>query len=926
MTAKDGFGDHPSPNSSGRLPRRSHLWVPIAGCLGVLGLSLWMADDAVRVVVQTSLLLLIAGYILQRSLRDPFALKLKPGEIIFVGESQNFAILRGVLEGRHVRRDVQNPILRVPTVEEARTQAARTRCSLIVVADPLLLRHKIVDASARPAQIVSEVSLIEQLLGRIPIDLFINNPWMLEFRPETYRTQTQSFVKRIVDLIVASYALLVLLPAMALIALISKIVYGRPVLIKTPCVGQNERLFSLHQFRTTNVVPDDNSTALRLLSARSGWGNFLRSNRFDLMPSLWNIIRGDLSLVGPRPETAAYVGNHGRDSLYSRFRHLCRPGLISFAQVQFRYTEAPRDIRVALEYDLYYVKYGSLRLDHFIFVRGLYLAIVDSVAYLIRIGLGNWRKTAALLANARSHAASHASNVSLPLPRNIDLDVAQLKATLLIGAGSGGRLMANEMRSNPAWGYWPVAYLDDDPVKIGVRIDGLPVLGTTEAIPTIVQREHVEAIVIAIPSAPEAVINRIAELARQTPVRVFSMSHLGESLRSTSGQMKLRSVQITDILGRPVVFPDLDRCESFIAGRRVLVTGAAGSIGSEVARQVARLSPALLVGLDVNESDLFDLQQELIGKSFFAPFVPVVASITNRARIEAVFEEFKPEIVFHAAAYKHVPMMEEYPQEAVWSNTIGTFETARAAVATGVERFVLVSSDKAVRPSSVMGATKRLAELALRAVSEETGLSSCAVRFGNVLGSRGSVIPTFEKQIKSGGPLTVTDSRMKRYFMTIPEAAGLIVQAGAFGDRNAIYMLDMGDEVAIKDLAERMIQLHGLRVGTDIEIIYTGLRPGEKLREELSLDFEVAQPTSHPKIRILANAPHAPSRPGSIAAQMAELIDIADAGRRDDIRRIVLTQVELADHLELSRLYDGQHWSASNESVPSTGQCSAGAS
>jgi FlaA1/EpsC-like NDP-sugar epimerase len=342
------------------------------------------------------------------------------------------------------------------------------------------------------------------------------------------------------------------------------------------------------------------------------------------------------------------------------------------------------------------------------------------------------------------------------------------------------------------------------------------------------------------------------------------------------------------VLGREVVAADTERCRDFIAGRRVLVTGAAGSIGRDVARQVAQLGPELLIGLDINESDLFDLQQELKALDPPVAFRPLVASITHKKRIDAIFREFRPEIVFHAAAYKHVPMMEEYPQEAIWSNSIGTYETARAAAEAGVQRFVLVSTDKAVRPSSVMGATKRLAELMLRAVSDETGLSTCAVRFGNVLGSRGSVIPTFEKQIAAGGPVTITDPRMKRYFMTIPEAAALIVQAGAFGDRNVIYMLDMGEEVAIKDLAERMIRLHGLRVGTDIELIYTGLRPGEKLREELSLDFETAGLTPHPKVRILSEGPRVTSRPGTAAGVIDRLAAIAEMDDRAEMRHDLL--------------------------------------
>jgi FlaA1/EpsC-like NDP-sugar epimerase len=328
------------------------------------------------------------------------------------------------------------------------------------------------------------------------------------------------------------------------------------------------------------------------------------------------------------------------------------------------------------------------------------------------------------------------------------------------------------------------------------------------------------------------------------------MPSIGAVVRGESA-FALSPVPITDVLGRSAVTLDAEASRAFLAGKRILVTGAAGSIGSEVTRQVVRSGPAVVFGLDVNESDLFDLQQELHAAPERAAFEPIVGSVTNRAKMDELLRTIRPDVIFHAAAYKHVPLMETYPTEAVLVNTLGTYQLAKSAFAAGVERFVLVSTDKAVRPSSIMGASKRLAELALRVVAEETGLSACAVRFGNVLGSRGSVIPLFEKQISAGGPVTITDRRMKRYFMTIPEAAALIIQAGAFGDRNVIYMLDMGEEIAIKDLATRLIALHGLRPGLDIEIKEVGMRPGEKLSEELSLDFEQATLTSHSKIRIL---------------------------------------------------------------------------
>jgi FlaA1/EpsC-like NDP-sugar epimerase len=413
-------------------------------------------------------------------------------------------------------------------------------------------------------------------------------------------------------------------------------------------------------------------------------------------------------------------------------------------------------------------------------------------------------------------------------------------------------------------------------------------------LPSIVVREHVDTVIIAMPSAPDATIQRIASMVRQTPAMVRTMPGLDALLRGTPAAT-LAPIQMTDVLGRPVIELQGSFAEDFLSDKRVLVTGAAGSIGSELARQVARLGPAQLMALDTNESGLFDLEHELRGIAPETLCTPIVASITNRHRMGEIFARFRPEIVFHAAAYKHVPLMEEYPQEAIFSNSVGTYHLARLCAAHQVERFVLVSTDKAVRPSSVMGASKRLAEIGVRAVGKSTGLSVCAVRFGNVLGSRGSVIPVFERQIAAGGPVTVTDERMKRYFMTIPEAAGLIIQAGAFGDQSVIYMLDMGEEVAIKDLAERLIRLHGFEPGKDIKIVFTGLRPGEKLREELSLDFEQALVTGHSKIRILRG----PDDPANLLQEVEQALErmetTARTARPDQIRSALFEIIEHFD-------------------------------
>ena len=422
--------------------------------------------------------------------------------------------------------------------------------------------------------------------------------------------------------------------------------------------------------------------------------------------------------------------------------------------------------------------------------------------------------------------------------------------TLIVGAGGGGRLLVRELRDNPSWGFQPVAFVDDRCPQAGTRVAGLPLLGQTGDIPAIVQREGIEVVVIAIPSADGVTMARLADCARRSTARVLAMPDIGALLRGEATPATLRRIEIDAVLGRPAFVPDIARCHQFLCGRRILVTGAAGSIGQEVTRQIAPLEPALTIAVDINESGLFDLQQDLRSRLGYE-IQPVVASVTNRRRVEAIFARYRPDVVFHAAAYKHVPLMEEHPDEAVVTNAIGTYNVARAAADVGASRFVLVSTDKAVRPASVMGATKRIAELAVKTVAHETGLSACCVRFGNVLGSRGSVVPTFERQIDAGGPVTVTHPEMRRYFMTIPEAAHLILQAGAFGDGDAIYMLDMGAEVPIVELAERMIRLRGLRVGKDIAIVFSGLRPGEKLREELALETEMAQPTSHPKIHRL---------------------------------------------------------------------------
>ena len=464
------------------------------------------------------------------------------------------------------------------------------------------------------------------------------------------------------------------------------------------------------------------------------------------------------------------------------------------------------------------------------------------------------------------------------------------ESVLIVGAGSGGRILANELKDVPRWKLHPVAFVDDNTDLHGSMVNGIPVLGDSNAIPAIARAEDIDVIVLAIPSLTEATTRKLADLARGSGKKLLSMPPIGSILTGAVGITSLNPVRSVDVLGRPVVEPDYDSCIQFVRGRRVMVTGAAGSIGSELATQIARLDPSMLILMDLDESGLHNLSLAIKKEAPGLDLVSVLNSVTDEARTRAAFEKYQPEIVLHAAAYKHVPAMEQQPDIAIETNVIGTRNVVTAAADFGAERFVMVSTDKAVRPSSVMGASKRLAELEVLLIGETRDLSVCNVRFGNVLGSRGSVIPTFEKQFQDGGAVTGTDARMKRYFMTIEEAASLIIQAGAYGHTNVTYILDMGEEVPIINLARRVIELHGLRPDVDIAIEYTGIRPGEKLYEELSLDFENAQPTHHPKIRALGGSLH--------ALDEDEFTARVEALRTNSTREAIMDLIKVVDGIE----------------------------
>lgn len=454
--------------------------------------------------------------------------------------------------------------------------------------------------------------------------------------------------------------------------------------------------------------------------------------------------------------------------------------------------------------------------------------------------------------------------------------------TVLVGAGQAGVLVVREAEARPDLGILPVGFVDDDLHKVGTVLHGVPVLGTTDNLRDICKRVGATQVLITIARASGKDVRRIVEVCEQAdlPVKIIPALH-----EIVGGQIKLslvRNVAIEDLLRRDPVRLDETAIAAKIRGRVVLVTGAGGSIGSELCRQVARYEPERLLLVERAENALFEVHRELLAEFPKIAVVPVIGDVCDVDRMTQVFGEHRPALVFHAAAHKHVPMMEWNPGEAVKNNVAGTYLVATLADRFKVETFVLISTDKAVNPTSIMGATKRLAELCTQAMAQRSRTRFLAVRFGNVLGSAGSVVPIFHEQIARGGPVTVTHPDMKRYFMTIPEASQLVLQAATMGKGGEIFILDMGEPVKIVDLAKDLITLSGLRPGEDIEIQFTGIRPGEKLFEELSVAEEQADKTAHPKIfigRLKARDL------GDLDKRLASLSEVAHGGDGQLVRR-----------------------------------------
>ena len=421
---------------------------------------------------------------------------------------------------------------------------------------------------------------------------------------------------------------------------------------------------------------------------------------------------------------------------------------------------------------------------------------------------------------------------------------------MVIGAGEAGRALIAEFASSTYIKDNVVCVIDDNPIKKRKLLHGVPIVGGREAIPEAVQQYHISKIIYAIPSAAPSERKAILDICSTTGCKVQVLPGTYQLINGEISVSKLREVDPQDLLGRDPIQVDMNEIYAYISGKVIMVTGGGGSIGSELCRQIARANPKQLIVFDIYENNAYDIQMELQRKYPELDLVVLVGSVRNTARVDYVMEKYHPEMVFHAAAHKHVPLMEDSPNEAIKNNVFGTYKMAKAADKYGVKRFVLISTDKAVNPTNIMGASKRLCEMVVQMMNRESKTEFVAVRFGNVLGSNGSVIPLFKKQIEAGGPVTVTHPDIIRYFMTIPEAVSLVLQAGYYAKGGEIFILDMGEPVKIDTMARNLIRLSGYEPDIDIKVEYTGLRPGEKLYEELLMQEEGLQDTANKLIHI----------------------------------------------------------------------------
>ncbi|GAB4536598.1 MAG: hypothetical protein Kow0063_22310 [Anaerolineae bacterium] len=810
------------------------------------------------------------------------------------------------------------------------------------------------------------------------------------------KERVDAALRRLIDIVVALGALVLLGPILPLIALSVKFSSPGPVFYRARRVGKGGQEFVLFKFRTMVAGADRQGPHVTVSDdarvTRSG--RWLRAHRLDEIPQLWNVLKGEMSLVGPRPEAPTYAAHYTPEQ--RRILEV-RPGITGPVQIAFRnegerlagatnpeHTYLYEIMPAKLKMDLAYLERRTLLSDLIILLRtlriyvgGRILAISDlisfSLAYVLafairfdnttysineqlglywpvffpilviklivfeRMGLYHrlWRYASVrellsiVVAVVFSSTLSGAfilvmwiwpwgSTFVTGFPRSIiaidamltlllaggvrffmrwrhemDSTAAQsashsspaVRRVLVVGAGDAGAMAVREMQRNPQLGYQPVGFVDDDPDKQGLSIYGVPVVGTLGDLPGCVSRLSVSEVFIAIPSAPGSAVRRVFNLAQGAGVQVRTLPGYYELIGGQVSVQRAREVRLEDLLRRAPTSMDLEGVAAYLSDKVILVTGAGGSIGSEICRQIARFGPARLLLFGHGEDSLHRIVGELQRDFPAVNCLPMIGTVRDQDKLHSLISAHHPQVIFHAAAYKHVPLMEFNEDEAVLNNIIGTRHLVDAAERGGVPCLVFISSDKAVEPVNVMGMTKQVGEWIVRHAARKNGRAYVVVRFGNVLGSRGSVVPLFQAQISAGGPVTVTHHQVTRYFMTIPEAVRLVLQAGALGKGGEVFVLDMGEPVRIYDLACDLIRLNGLEPERDIPIVFTGLRPGEKLHETLYTEAEDVRPVSVPGIWMATGEPPLSARELEVA--LDDLERLATERRLPELRALL---------------------------------------
>ena len=781
--------------------------------------------------------------------------------------------------------------------------------------------------------------------------------------------------KRIFDILIAFLGLMLCAPLFIVIALLIKLTSPGPVFFKQTRMGKRFRNFSIYKFRT--MFWDAPRTGAQITVSEdpriTKVGKWLREFKLDELPQLINVLKGEMSLVGPRPEVPRYV-----EMFKDRYEGILTvpPGITDLASLKYIDESAllsqsdkpeeeyigkilPEKIRLATVYiqhagvffDLLIIAQTVFKLMHvqvvlfklpevdpdfeerpagyvatlrritikyrralivsfdlvlivlahywafwlrfdgsipdrdwelFLEMLPWLLAIRGIAFFIFRLNEGLWRyvsiwdfrnivggvfsSTLAFYAVTRwgfslvSYPRSifiidsvlligFLIGIRLPFRLYREADFAKgKKKVLIVGAGDTGEGIVRELKADSSNDCEAIGFVDDDPSMVGQRIHGIKVLGTRKDLPKILSQHQPQEVLVALPETNPAAIREVLSALESSKVPIKRLPNLKDFLDGKITISQIRNLAIEDLLARPPVGLRPQAVRHLIQGKRVFVTGAGGSIGSELCRQIAAFHPEILVLYERYENSLYTIASEMSDSGYTSVIYPVIGDITDVSRVHSTLDQYRPDIIFHAAAHKHVPLMELNPGEAIKNNILGTHTMVEAADLFGVERFVLISTDKAVNPFNVMGATKRGAELVVQSMARESRTSFHTVRFGNVLGSNGSVVPRFQEQIKAGGPVTVTHPEVRRYFMLIPEAVHLVLQAAALGEQGALYVLEMGEQVKLLDLAKNLIQLSGFVPEKEISITFTGLRPGEKLEEELVGTEENAEPSSVDKV------------------------------------------------------------------------------